>query len=711
MSLSPEVRSQDTSLQEFSCGGKASKLLQLRAAGFPVPEFVVSPDDLDSAALALGFPLAVRSSVLGEDSVDLSYAGLFPSFLNLQSVAEVRAAVAACRNSLASAAVQGYRRRHAQPAEALTVDVILQKMIQPELAGVAFSLDPLTGSNRIRIEACLGTAEKLLAGQLDPLPQDHPLLARHRPVIEQLAERVQQHFGAPQDIEFAIEHETIHLLQARPITRLNFDPQIGEWTTAMFRDGGVAEGVCSPLMWSLYQPVWEDTLKETLQEIRLLKGDFPAARLFFGRPYWNLGAVKQCLLRLPGFSENDFETDLNIIFPPSRSPRCSPKSLWKIVRTLPALLAIDRRLNLQPKEAVETLRTGEQRLQAIAKSTAGDALQTFRRLVELEHRQVETTYFRTIFAAVLARMEFQLRFPHANYPLLLTGLPEPTYVAQLREFQRTDKSSAADWRRALQSIAHHCPLGIDIKLPRFDEQPELLREFAREPAAQPSENRVPADDARSRAEALARLRPWNKRAFSSKLERLRQLVWLREELRDLSNRVYYWIRQLALKIGAERGLGEDIFLMSYAEILRDDRSRVSRNRQEFLAFRNYPAPPEIRPAASPGSSPSSPSLRGLGVSPGAITGRAYVATSLREASRMKPGSILICRFIEPSWVPVLDLSIGIVAESGGVLSHAAVIAREYGIPAVLGVAGATRNIQTGDHLRVDGNQGFVEKLA
>src|SRR6185503_17209269 len=109
--------------------------------------------------------------------------------------------------------------------------------------------------------------------------------------------------GCPQDIEFAIEDGNLYILQSRPITRIRFAGQSSEWTNADFRDGGVSSGVCSPLMWSFYEFVWDQTLKGTLRELRLFREDFPAGQMFFGRPYWNVGAVKDCLSWLPGFIE------------------------------------------------------------------------------------------------------------------------------------------------------------------------------------------------------------------------------------------------------------------------------------------------------------------------------------------------------------------------------------------------------------------------
>ncbi len=133
------------------------------------------------------------------------------------------------------------------------MNVIVQRMIEPELAGVAFTVNPVTGAEEVVIEACEGLGDALLAGHRTPLAGDHPLLQKYRPDIEAVACRIQRYFGAPQDIEFAVEHGTVYVLQARPITRINFDSDVGEWTNADYRDGGVSSGACTPIMWSLYQ--------------------------------------------------------------------------------------------------------------------------------------------------------------------------------------------------------------------------------------------------------------------------------------------------------------------------------------------------------------------------------------------------------------------------------------------------------------------------
>jgi pyruvate,water dikinase len=101
-------------------------------------------------------------------------------------------------------------------------------------------------------------------------------------------------------------------------------------------------------------------------------------------------------------------------------------------------------------------------------------------------------------------------------------------------------------------------------------------------------------------------------------------------------------------------------------------------------------------------------LRGTGACGGTANGAAAVVLDVANAGRVKAGQILVTRQTDPGWATVFFLVHGLVIERGGMLSHGAIIAREYGIPAVVGVANATRVIRDGDRLSVDGDQGLVE---
>ncbi|MCH7685315.1 MAG: hypothetical protein IH899_01305 [Planctomycetes bacterium] len=688
-------------------GGKAAVLLELQSAGFRVPDFFVSPSDLAEAVNSLGTPLAVRSSATVEDGETVSFAGQFRSYLNLWSLEEVEAAVRKCRESVQAPSVVEYCRRNGVDPSSLRMEVIVQRMIQPELAGVAFTVNPVTGAEEVFVEACEGLADELLAGRKTALPHDHHLVKKYFPKIETTARKIQRHFGAPQDIEFAVEDETLYILQSRPITRIGFAPDIGEWTNADFRDGGVSSGVCTPLMWSLYDFIWEDTLKGFLREIKLLDSNFEAGRMFFGRPYWNLGAVKQCLAKMPGFVEREFDTDLSVQIQYEGDGICTPVTVFGLLRAIPTLFAIRSFFRNQEQLARQFLTGGFDAIERKYEPISGDVDSAFRKLVEQDYFTTESNYFRTIYAASFAKLDFKMSFPEADYTSLVAALPEMRHMAPTRTLREMAACGDRDVSPLLRTFRHHCRWGLDIREARWDEDREFVEELlCRLPASAVVDPRPAYEQAR--AEALSRLPARKRKSFNRKLDRLRTFVWLREEMRDLSSRMYYLIRRYVLEIAKRRGIGDDIFFMTFREIFKDDRSNIDRNREIYESYRHFKAPNEIGARFTFGGGPPQGALRGIGASRGTVRGIARVAHTVEEAMRAEKGAILVCPFTDPGWTPVLDRVAGVVTETGGLLSHAAVICREYAIPAVLGVPEATQRIPDGRTVVVHGDDGYVD---
>ena len=105
-------------------------------------------------------------------------------------------------------------------ADDLQMDIIVQRMIQPELAGVVFTINPVTGLEEVTIEATAGLGGELLAGRESVIPADSALLLQHRSQIINVAYQIAEHFGCPQDIEFAVQDGIVWILQSRPITRI-----------------------------------------------------------------------------------------------------------------------------------------------------------------------------------------------------------------------------------------------------------------------------------------------------------------------------------------------------------------------------------------------------------------------------------------------------------------------------------------------------------
>lgn len=738
-------------------GGKAAALAALRDAGFAVPLFEVSPVDLEAACERVGFPLAVRSSATVEDGARTSFAGQFCSVLNVRTVEAAAQAISRVEASARETAVVEYCRRHGIDPAAVRMRVIVQAMVSPVLAGMAFTVNPATGADEVVIEACEGLADELLLGRVTPLERGHEVLKRYRGAIEAVARNIQLFFGCPQDVEFAVDGDgMVWVLQARPVTRIEFGAGIGEWTNADFRDGGVSSAVCSPLMWSLYEVVWEKELKGFLREIRLLKdggrgcggaSEWKAGRMFFGRPYWNVGEVKKCLARLPGFVEREFDEDLQIEPGYDGDGVRTPVTLTGVVRALPTLWALGTFFKRHEAVASRWLRRGVEGLEAgsavrTMACNAGPATSAkdrrdgqgphsgpyeaaFRALIEGGFVRLEGDYFRTIFAASMAKLDLKESFPDADYAALAAGLPAITHMAPLKMMREMKGRGERDIDAILARFAHHGSRGLDIIQPRWDEDRGFVEAvFDRiEPAdmsGDPSRasrldrrtaSATPVFDEARRAMA-ARLPWWKRGKFERKLARLRRFVWLREEMRDLSSRVYHAIRKLALAVGRQRGIGEDVFFMTFGEVIVDDRSKVQERRLIYDGYRNFAAPNEVvgkreGPGASADGGDARGGLRGIGASRGSVTGVARVAGTAAEAMGVERGAVLVCPFTDPGWTVVLDRVGGVVTEVGGLLSHAAVICREYGIPAVLGVKDATRILRDGQPVTVDGDEGVV----
>lgn len=225
-----------------SAGGKAAGLAQLLRHGLPVPPgFVIvgaEPGRLPAAAVeafrALGGPVAVRSSALGEDGEHASFAGQYESVLGVEGEEAFAAAVDQCLRSLHNARASSYAGTTQVEAKAMAV--VVQRMVPARAAGVLFTLDPISGrKDRMAVDAVAGLGEQLVSGRATP---DHVLLARDGRVVRrelageapvlgdaelaQLAEgarRAEAGFGRPLDMEWAFDAEgRLSWLQARPIT-------------------------------------------------------------------------------------------------------------------------------------------------------------------------------------------------------------------------------------------------------------------------------------------------------------------------------------------------------------------------------------------------------------------------------------------------------------------------------------------------------------
>jgi phosphohistidine swiveling domain-containing protein len=190
-------------------------------------------------------------------------------------------------------------------------------------------------------------------------------------------------------------------------------------------------------------------------------------------------------------------------------------------------------------------------------------------------------------------------------------------------------------------------------------------------------------------------------------------------------RLFPPFRRLLLELGRrwrERGLiaqPEDVFFLTFdeleevAESPRSMHEEVRARRAEFEANKLRPCPDIIRGSQeiyAQGAGPAETSegqLHGIAGSPGVVTSTARLIRGPEEFGKLQNGDILVAPLTNPVWTPLFAIASGVVTEVGGILSHGAIVAREYGIPAVMGVAGATKLVQEEQTMTVDGSKGIV----
>lgn len=815
-------------------GTKAANLSQLQAAGFPVPEGVIVTTDafasrvgtpaahtraadpnvsgsvipealasaLTRALAAFGdIPLAVRSSGVAEDLADASFAGQYETVLGVRAPDDAMAAVARCWASAFGERATAYRG--AQDVGSDLMGVLIQPLVQAEAAGVAFTADPLTGDpEEVAVSAVRGLGERLVSGEATPdewTVRDGRATCRSAPEgaigaedvlrVAELARRVEAHFGAPQDIEWAIGEGKLYLLQARPITTspetaapapvpLPIDPPPGFWE----REVSHFPQPLSPLFRSFLLEPENDAFRRLFDGLSLLLETIKVREIG--------GWVYQQTVPFGGKDRQ----------PP-------PAWLWKL------MVQVNPRLRSRIRGCVEAVRVDlpwqwVECWHSEWKSWLIDWQGTFRSIdlvalddVHLErHIDALNDLFRRSFeihmringAQNLLLAEFFLTcrellgWDEARAVELLSGLSDASgaparalaeLAGRVRANPALDALLQAIDRQTVARMASVDPefgLGFDaytqefgcrpiryeLTAPTLAETPEwalaLLRDQLRQ-GYDPTEDAAALAQRRShRAEeartVLAGRRSADRERFDRELLRAEKVYPLREEHAFYdSSAPTALMRYAALELGvrlANRGQVEcrdDVFFLEIDEALAalraggDRRELVRRRKGERAWALAHPGPATYGKAPPPPPSfaalpdearfaheaimwalervfataaggrqqSNSGTVSGIAASEGTFTGPVRVIMDESEFHRIRAGDVLVCPVTAPVW-SVLFPSIGaLVTDAGGILSHAAIIAREYRIPAVVATGNATTLLHDGDTVTVDGGAGIV----
>jgi pyruvate,water dikinase len=612
--------------------------------------------------------------------------------------------------------------------------VVVQRMIDADYAGVAF----VEASGQACVEGVSGLGDALVSGRSSPTALPAELRSR----VESLAREVSARLGGSQDVEWAAEGDRIWLLQARPLTAplpSSLPEKLYLWTGA-----NVQEAVPRALT-----PLSEELIRDFLNRLfgeylRFAGFEQPNERttllLMNGRLYQSYSGLASLMSAMPGFRIE--HVPLFYGDPPELGPLIEYRQasrarfLLRLPRFLGGLAAwnlLARRRLRRGREAVEQLETRFHELM-----TGGGDADLARLIAEILDDRAGIIRMIAICTGVaflhlnlLAQAGRALSLPAAAVSELgnagrMESLEPAQQLAALGRWLRDHPDCADDHPEVKQRLDHFmrtCGFRgeneVELAGPRWREQPERVLEMARQLARAP---------ATCRQDAGATV-PWWACILLWPLA-LGVRIWQprREASRATFVRRGMLLRQLLLEAGRRApclAQPDDIFYLLRNEVEAllsgqappDIAARVARRRERHRTLLARPAPARLlvelpggRLAPFEMETGGGEELRGFGVSPGRVTAPARVILNLEQAAELKAGEVLVTRTTDIAWTPIFQLAAAVVTEIGAPTSHAAIVARELGVPAVVNVLRATEQIRTGDLLFVDGWAGRVSKV-
>jgi rifampicin phosphotransferase len=600
-------------------------------------------------------------------------------------------------------------------------------------------------------------APALLAGQLAELASHARTIAQHTN-------------GAPFDIEFAFVGPKLWILQARPVT-LRGRPAGGDAQTVWSRAnvGEALPGAATPLTWSVAAAFSDLGFRKAFAALGCsVPGGILLVASVRGRFYLNLTAFTRIAAQLPGVDPRAL-----LLFgggelleqgvAPSPARAGLARAPWVATRIVLDQAGLARRierfgprverarrtmtemdLSILPDDGVAmALRAAQKLLDecgALMLSCAGAALASYVGLSMLVDRIAPESSARIVRALASGVGDLESARPGIALAAVAATIARdaPARAAVERGSVRGPGDlPRGPGRRALEGFlstyGDRAVREVELMTPRWSEDPTpvvaMVRAALGRPASDPEQAQERAYEAHERelAALAARSRPpwaWLARMLSA---RARRFTRERERTRAWVTRVLGMIRLVALE--ADRrllrtypDLGKDaVFFCTMDEIVRaltsglaDIVPIVRVRRAEHARDASCPDPPVtfVGAPASVVFPPESGSvLSGLAASGGVACGTARVLSGgVRDAGLFVAGEVLVLRSADVAMTPLFLVACAVVTEQGGPLSHASIIAREYGVPAVVNVRGAMTAIRTGDRLRVDGDQGTVERL-
>ena len=784
---------QDIDLRVDEVGGKAAGLSKLIEWGLAIPAGFVIVDakkNADAAAIAKYYQsmgsgkVAVRSSALGEDGSDHSFAGLYETVLDVEGEDALFEAINRCVESLDSHRASEYRQH--QDSDESSMCVVVQRMVDAQAAGVLFSVDPVSGRHdRLVIDAVAGLGEALVSGDETP---DHYefgidnslcyeelvnsaaiLTEQQRLQLVQQARAAVTAAGEALDMEWAFDKEgALYWLQARPITTVGSD--LKELDTPIHPSdvltrcniGEMMPGASCPLTFSTTGRAIEYGMQHMHVSYAgrpAITDDWTQVAMCSGKMFLNMSGSAAAGATVLGIDVKSMGLSLcgrivEELKPPAK--RSIFIRLFGMVKMLRYLQTADAVID-DFKRRAAVFKVPVQGSSAELARALDESKDFFYEAFAV-HLQSSTTsgFASNILQAMISGGQESSPEEEAEAGRLMAGAQDvesAVLVDQLDEivdeisrhpdakscFVEVSPELALHWLRGegsgishkfstfLKRHGHRSYRELCVREVCWSDAPETLvttmqASVTARLMGNSSSVRPEAADISSLHRGLSWIVP---KAHNA----VRRREATKSLLVDITNRLKRGYRALGEQLVAENKLDDAdlVFFFLHDELmafvrdaaapeLRRHWNQHTKMRRRALDFQNRldfeevcvgaPEPIDIRNKIHN----TDAQIIGRPVSKGIVEARARVAFSVAEAAAIQPGEILVAPITDVGWTPYFSMIAGLVTDVGSAVSHGAVIAREYGLPAIVNTRSGTKIIKTGDMLRLNADTGVVTVL-
>lgn len=703
------------------------------------------------------YTYAVRSSAINEDGENASFAGQYETLTNVK-VADIKTAVSSVVSSAKNSRVKEYTENFNEEDQGIAV--VIQRFVDPTFAGVVFTADVITGKDdRMVGNYVHGEGEKLVSGSenadvfyIGTMKYSYEGPSEFKKYAKKLGSyctRIRKFYGMPMDIEWAVSEGKVYILQARPITTLRrLNPKTYEVNGTLSGHKLLTRTNVGEIF---MKPVTPMTFS-VLEKINDMLGLPDWLENICGQPYMNISVLCSIQVALGRSEEKAFDTIKELVgnVPDGLKVPVSYFDKKAFLKKMKELFFPKNRSKLKKKEKLQMVEDLPEISDAMINEiknirSNADLFKYWNDMMQPKLNDGLASIMTASGTALVPLFSMRKKIAKIagdDMANRLCGGCVGTLASMKPLLLIEDVIDGRITREEyVRTCGHRCTNEMELSEPRPYEDPSfpdsLIEEHKRSGV---NLHKMQEQQQKEFEKALQEFKssyPSKSKWIDKQIAAFTHANDFREDIRSKGVKIFCVFREYILRAGELNGLGDDIFLLYYQEmfdLLKGDKSsleNIEKRKSVFEKYNEYPTFPSLilgrfdpqewladpnrrndfYSSEKTGSSEMSSDVKGFPGAAGTVTGTVRVITDFEDIDLVQKGEVLVTVATNVGWTMVFPKVAAIVTDIGAPLSHAAIVAREFGIPAVVGCGNATTVLKTGDKVVVDGANGTVKKIA